>query len=58
MADNVQQIVNGIGAMAETTGLLRERLIASGFTRAEAIQLCQTYLQTMLTEAKNTSSKG
>lgn len=58
MADNVKQFIQGLGAIAESSGILRDQLIANGFTRTEAITLCRTYIQSMVTNAKSASSEG
>ena len=58
MSDNVKQFIQGLGAIAESCGILRDQLISNGFTRTEAITLCRTYLQSLVTQAKNTPSEG
>lgn len=58
MSDNVKKFIEGLGAIAESCGILRDQLISSGFTRTEAIALCRTYLQSMVTTAKNASNEG
>ena len=46
MNDSVKKVVESFGVIAETTGILRDSLVRAGFTRAEAIELCKTYIQT------------
>lgn len=58
MSDSVKDFVNGLGAIAESCGILRDALISSGFTRTEAIALCRTYLQSLVTQSKNSSSES
>ena len=53
MSDAVKELVTAIGAISETLGLLRESLIKNGFTRQEAVQMCNTYLATTVSNGKN-----
>lgn len=57
MDNKVNEIVTAIGALAETLRILRESLIKNGFTRAEAFELCRTYLSTTLRDANHKSSE-
>lgn len=58
MSDDVKNLVLAIGAIAETTGLLRDGLMKSGFTREEAVDICKTYISTALTNAANNGGKA
>lgn len=58
MNEEVQKLLNAIGGIAESLGVLRENLIKNGFTRLEAIQLCNTYLKAALLAPRgNTENK-
>lgn len=57
MNDGVKKVVESLGVIAETTGILRDSLIRAGFTRAEAIELCKTYIQTAFS-CGNDKNKG
>ena len=58
MPDKLKKFITGLGAIAESCGILRDQLISSGFTRTEAITLCQTYIQTLVTKAKGNPNEG
>lgn len=44
---NVNQIVTAVGAAAEIAGLMREHLMANGFTRKEAVNIAGQYVCTL-----------
>lgn len=46
------ELLNALGAMSETCGFFMKQLMAQGFTRKEAIQLTQAYLQSTITGGK------
>ncbi|MDD3020925.1 MAG: hypothetical protein PHX61_08115 [Alphaproteobacteria bacterium] len=48
MNEQVMKLLNAIGGIAESLGVLRDNLMKNGFTRPEAIQLCNTYLTAAL----------
>lgn len=50
MNNKTEELINAIGAMAESLGLFRMELERSGFDREESIMLCNTYLRTLLTQ--------
>lgn len=53
MSEEMRNLINAFGALGETCGLLRDSFMKNGFTRAEAIDLCKTYVQTALSNAGN-----
>lgn len=46
--DKINELVNSIGALAETLRVARDAFIANGFTRAEAITLCSQIIASTL----------
>ena len=58
MSDNLKNFINGLGAVAESSGILRDQLIRNGFTRTEAITLCRTYIQSLVMNAKSGPNEG
>ena len=40
----LKNLVNGIGAMCEMAGLLRDNLIKNGFTREEAVTIVRSFI--------------
>ncbi|GHU96506.1 hypothetical protein FACS1894208_11220 [Clostridia bacterium] len=40
----VKELIDGLGAMSEMLGAYRDMLLIQGFTRVEAVQLCQAYM--------------
>lgn len=50
--DMVNDLVTGIGAICEMAGLLRENLIKNGFTRAEACEIVQSFIQETFKKSK------
>lgn len=53
MNEETQKFIEATGAIAEALSLLLRELLKRGFTRAEAISLCQTYLETIITMPNN-----
>ena len=50
MPNPMNDLINGLGAIAETLGIMRQNLLAQGFTRPEAVQLCNTMLAMMMSQ--------
>jgi hypothetical protein len=50
MNEEVTKILNALGCMAETLSYFRDQCMQRGFSRKEAIDLCHTYLSTMLSK--------
>lgn len=42
--DTLKNLINGIGAMCEMAGLLRDNLIKNGFTRDEAVAIVNSFI--------------
>ncbi|GHV06297.1 hypothetical protein FACS1894217_04690 [Clostridia bacterium] len=42
--EEIKGIINALGAMSEMLGAYRDMLLIQGFTRVEAVQLCQAYM--------------
>lgn len=49
MSNKAQELINALGAMAETSGILLTQLVKNGFTRDEAVDMCKTYLAAAIT---------
>lgn len=50
--DGIKGFLDGLGAIAETVGFLRDRLMDNGFTREEACDICGIVIATMFKSAK------
>ena len=50
--EEVKNLITAIGGMVELLEVFREECLRHGFTRAESISLCKTYVTAMLTSAK------
>lgn len=48
-------LINALGAMGETCGFFMKQLLAQGFTRKEAIQLTQAYLESTITGGRKSN---
>lgn len=53
----VEEFINGIGAIMEVSGIMRDQLIAQGFTRPEAVQMVGQFLNSVLTSGMNGGEK-
>lgn len=58
MSDSIKDLINGMGALAETAGIFRDMLVKNGFTRSEAISMCKTYISTTLSSAAGGNKDG
>lgn len=47
--EKINQLITGIGAMAEFIGIMRNSLMANGFTREEAVAMCTAAMIAMIT---------
>lgn len=47
MNNQLKDFLNAIGAVAETSGLLRDYLIQNGFTRQEAVYICSNMIASL-----------
>lgn len=56
MNNPMKDLINGLGAIAETLGIMRTNLMKQGFTRHEAVQLCNTMLAMMMPQQKAKSA--
>ena len=56
-SDEINELVNSIGALAEVLKVARDAFIETGFTRAEAITLCNGIMQSILGGKKNESDR-
>lgn len=57
MNEKVDTLITGLKATAEILSVFRDSLTEQGFTRKEAVQLCGTYLQIVISGATNTPEK-
>ncbi len=48
MNDDLQDMLNAMGALAEQLAFFRDQLIDHGFDEDEALTLCQELMRTML----------
>lgn len=44
---NVNQLITAVGAISELAGLMRDHLMANGFTRKEAVNIAGQYVCTL-----------
>lgn len=47
-AEKVDALINSLGGMAEMLGVYRDGLMHNGFTRREAIELCNDMVRSMM----------
>lgn len=45
--DELQDVINSVGVMAEVLGLFRDALIRNGFDRDDVIYLCGVYVEVL-----------
>lgn len=46
--NNVENFVNGVGAVAEALGMFYKQLIASGMSEACATELCKAFMESVI----------
>lgn len=53
----VNDFIESMGAIMEMAGLMRDQLIAQGFTRQESVQIVGDFLGKLLTSSMNGGEK-
>lgn len=53
----IKELINGIGAICEIAGLMRDNLIHNGFTRKEACDIVGRYVSDIFRNAGNNEKK-
>ena len=53
----IKELINGIGAICEIAGLMRDNLIRNGFTRKEACDIVGRYMSDIFINAGNNEKK-
>ena len=44
MDENIKNLINAIGSLAEMAGAMRDTLMANGFTREEAVKMAADFI--------------
>lgn len=47
MSKELMDFLNAVGAIAETAGILRDRLMQNGFSRQEAVSICSSMISSI-----------
>jgi hypothetical protein len=55
--ENLKLLLDSLGAISEVLNAFRDSLLENGFTRQEALSLCNTYLRTLL-QCTNGNAEG
>ena len=53
MNDELKNLINAVGVLAEMMRLLREELLKNGFSRSETLYLVSAFMQTQLKSNNN-----
>lgn len=48
MSDELENLINSIGALSELLGMIRDEFIKNGFTREESVYLIGVILETII----------
>lgn len=55
--EETKQFLSAVGGLAEILSYFRNQCIENGFTRAEALSLCKTYLLATLNSSQHKSEE-
>lgn len=53
MDNSLKGLIDALGAISESLGIMRDQLLKQGFTRLEAVKLCGDMLITLLSQSSH-----
>lgn len=54
----IEELINAVGAMCEMAGLMREELLRKGFTRKEVFLVCKEFIMRTLASSSFMKNEG